>query len=183
MYVSVPGGQSESVDCPSGVPQGSVLGPLLFIIYMNDLPDVVTHSRILMYADDIKLFLPVNSEIDHNLLQHDLDAVSTWCMQWQLKPNPKKCVVLQLKKCDVTKANVLNNVNLGFVDHVKDLGVHVCKNLDFSMHCNAIAASAHSRLYLILRSFISRDRQFLVKMYKTFVSPILEYASPALVSV
>ena len=81
---------SDWVHCLSGVPQGSVLGPLLFVIFTNDLPDIVLNAKIKMYADDVKLYLPVCDITSHALLQDDLNRISVWASTWQLKLNEKK---------------------------------------------------------------------------------------------
>ena len=76
-------------DVLSGVPQGSVLGPLFFVLFINDMPEVV-HNCIALFADDAKLFSGINDDVDHGLLQEDLQALQNWAETWQLKFNAKK---------------------------------------------------------------------------------------------
>ena len=80
----------------SGVPQGSVLGPLLFNIYVNDIPDTVK-SPILLFADDIKIFRSIKTREDYTQLQLDLNCLSEWSLKWKLKFNVSKCNVLHLE--------------------------------------------------------------------------------------
>ena len=72
---------SDTLPVLSGVPQGSILGPLLFILYVNDIPDTVNHSHCYLFADDAKLLKVIKSTSDHNELQEDLSAISSWCKQ------------------------------------------------------------------------------------------------------
>ena len=83
-YVEINGIKSKLLPVLSGVPQGSVLGPLLFLIYINDLPSCISHSCIHLSADDTKLLLDVTKYNDVNL-QHDLQAINNWCKNWYLK--------------------------------------------------------------------------------------------------
>ena len=87
-YVEINGQKSEWQEVTSGIPQGSVLGPLLFLIYINDLPDGIT-STIYMYADDTKLYCEIKSPDDHQILQNDLSKLCTWSKKWLLKFHPK----------------------------------------------------------------------------------------------
>ena len=85
--VVVGGEESDSVPVCSGVPQGSVLGPILFLIYINDLPDTIT-SKVRLFADDTALYLTIEGEKDSATLQHDLDKLSVWERQWDMEFNP-----------------------------------------------------------------------------------------------
>ena len=83
----------------SGVPQGSILGPLLFILYINDLPSVVSPT-MKIFADDVAMYYPVNSASDCKAFQHDLDLNSAWCSKWQMRLNVSKYELLCISnKC------------------------------------------------------------------------------------
>ena len=88
--VVIDGEESESVPVTSGVPQGSVLGPILFLVYIKDLPDEV-RSQVRLFADDTALYLTMESEDDSSALQNDLDILSAWESRWDMEFNPSKC--------------------------------------------------------------------------------------------
>ena len=94
-YVTIDGNQSSTWPVTSGVPQGSILGPLLFLIYINDLPSCINYSHCLLFADDAKIFQMVTSFHDQLLLQIDLHKIEQWCSTWNLQLNPSKCHVLK----------------------------------------------------------------------------------------
>ena len=161
----------------SGVPQGSVLGPLLFLIYINDLPGVIKASQIQLYADDAKIFLARDRLAPTAAgLQRDLTSLQLWCREWQMAINAGKCSVLQIALRGVIPARyTLGDEVVPIETVVKDLGVLVSGRLTFSDHCYAIAGRASARIGLICRAFRSRDMKFMIGMYVTFVRPILEY--------
>ena len=92
--VTVNSGFSSTDLVTSGVPQGSILGPLLFVLYVNDLPSCFKYSKSLLYADDLKLYIPVSEKFDCELLQLDINSLSDWCVTWKLKLNLSKCNVI-----------------------------------------------------------------------------------------
>jgi len=124
----------------SGVPQGSVLGPVLFVCYINDMPATVL-SFIYMYADDTKIGREVGTEEDRKILQADLHRVEQWSDEWQLKFNSKKCKVLHLghdnNKATYSMKNDGVEVPLEHSNKEKDLGVWTDDKLKFCRACRA----------------------------------------------
>ena len=162
----------------SGIPQGSVLGPLLFLIYINDLPEVVK-SDALLFADDTKIFRQVCSQNDALLLQADIDSLTRWSNKWLLKFNTDKCHVLSLGRFDnirYTHRYSLYGEELEHVFDEKDLGVIVDMELSFEDHISAEIKKANGIMELIRRSFSYLDCEMFKKLYTTLVRPHLEYA-------
>ena len=92
MNVVVEGEHSESAPVESGVPQGTVLGPLMFLCHINDLPDTVK-SQVRLFADDCLLYRQIKSQTDHSILQNDLIELEKWAAKWGMRFNAKKCYV------------------------------------------------------------------------------------------
>jgi hypothetical protein len=170
---------SPWLPCSSGVPQGSVLGPLLFILFINDLADVCTHGTLKLYADDATLYAKVNSLADAQLLQNTLCNVLKWSKLWQLPLNIKKCNFMRLKSSSpITFTYCLEGVMLDRVQSAKLLGITICPDLSFSKHCDTIVALAYKRTYLLLTAFTSSNRATMCSLFNTFIRPVLEYATP-----
>jgi hypothetical protein len=177
--VIINGSVSGWLNCTSGVPQGSVLGPLLFLLYINDLPDCVKHSQIYLYADDAKIFKSVTCRLDCFLLQQDIDAIVAWCSYWQLKLNISKCLYMRFGLVDRPYMEYnMSGIALRNVASTPDLGVIFDSKLSFSQHCNSVANNGFKRAHMLLRCFYTRDRKLLMKLFNTFVLPVLEYNSP-----
>ena len=92
--------KSDTVPVTSGVPQGSLLGPILFLIYINDLPDR-TRSKVRLFADDMAIYLAVSNLQDAQILQQDLDQLHKWELQWDMEFNPSKCVVIHVTRAKI----------------------------------------------------------------------------------
>ena len=177
-FVKVNDEISECLPVISGVPQGSVLGPLLFIIFINDLPEIVT-SSIYLFADDTKLMRKITSKHEADALQKDIDALEAWAKKWLLKFNIDKCHVLTLgnfENTQYTKRYKLNGKEIEHVFEEKDLGVHIDSELSFDKHVSTIVNKANSIVGLIRRSFSHLDGPLFKKLYTCFVRPHLEYA-------
>ena len=177
---------SEYAMVKSGVPQGSVLGPLLFLIYINDLPSAITSSSIQLFADDCKLFLSVHDITSKEDLQSDLENVHRWCETNQLTLATSKCTVLHLgRRTNPQYTYVLDSQPLPSLTCARDLGVLISDDLNFTEHCNTIANGATWKANMIYNCFKSRRLEFLLFMYKVYVRSRLEYAttvwSPSLV--
>ena len=94
IFVSSNGVSSECLPVLSDVPQGSVLGPLLLVIFINNLPDVITYSSTYLFTDNTMLVTSIQSEIDSFLLQHDINSLEEWCINWNFFLNTQKCAAM-----------------------------------------------------------------------------------------
>ncbi len=173
---------SASQWCPvlSGIPQGSVLGPMLFVAFINDLPECV-HSMVQMFADDTKLFRIIKNISDSTELQEDLTNLQEWSDKWQLRFNAAKCKVMH-----IGRQNEKQQYKMGDKDQEvvltetvveKDLGVNVDNTLTFSDHIQQAATKANNILGMIRRSYSYIDMQVLRQLYTSLVRPILEYGN------
>ena len=165
----------------SGIPQGSVLGPLLFLIFVNDLPDWIT-SNIGMFADDTKIWTQIVSKEDSGKLQEDLDNLSKWSEKWLLQFNPEKCVVMHIGHNVDTHYYIQQEAKkweLQSVTEEKDLGVVISNDLKVSRQCSHAAGKASKVLGMIRRQFKNLDKPSFLILYKGFIRPHLEYAIQA----
>ena len=166
---------SDQVSLSSGVVQGSCIGPLLFILYINDVVGVIGKDcQCKLYADDLKIYSEIKTQQDENLLQGSLDALTRWSIDWQLTISTRKCAILNIhhKSTAPSRDYTLADCIIPTCEAVKDLGVTVDCDLKFTLHINNIAARAHSRANLIHKCFVSRDRESLLRTYITCPSAI-----------
>ena len=159
----------------SGVPQGSVLGPLLFLIYINDLPDCLTPPvKVKIFADDTKLYSARYSTEDP-AFSNSLSEFCNWSSKWQLNIACQKCNVISFGNLAVPSIKYsLSSIVLEEVSSIRDLGVFLSSDLKFHIHCSAIAAKAHHRCALLLKGFHSNDVSILLQLFTTYVRPLLE---------
>ena len=172
--VGLEGEYSEWATVLSGVPQGSVLGPILFLIYINDI-DVDLISTIFKFADDSKLLNCVNSLQGIEEIRRDLRRLENWASDWQMQFNIDKCSVIHLGKNNPNSRYTLCNKEIKSTTNERDLGVIVDSSMKFSEHCNAIARSANATLGMIKRNIVSRNKNIITKIYKALVRPKLDY--------
>ena len=149
--VMVEGEHSRKDSVLSGVPQGTVLGPLLFLLFVNDLPNCVSEgTRTRLFADDCLVYREIRSQQDRVQLQADLDALGAWSARWGMRFNTSKCEILQvgtgLRTLPATHFYTLNGDVLKLVSSAKYLGVLLTHNLSWSEHIHAMAAKANSKL-------------------------------------
>ena len=176
-YVEINGQKSEWQKVTSGIPQGSVLGPLLFLIYINDLPDGIT-STIYMYADDTKLYREIKSPDDHQILQNDLSKLCTWSKKWLLKFHPKKCSCLTIgKKLESPSYSYdLSSHIIEQVKSIKDIGVTMDSELSFDEHINIKIDTANKIVGIIRRSYRYLNCESFLPLYKCLVRSHFDYA-------
>ncbi len=167
---------SECQAVTSGVPQGSVLGPLLFLLYVNDIAEIVSGVKIKLFADDIKIY--AESCDGENKIQENLDRIELWAKKWQLNLACKKCVVLRIGKDKSDCVYRINDVPLENVSQFRDLGVLMSHDQKSSVHCQSIAATALSRVGILFRAFHTNNVDVLSKAYVTYIRPLLESATP-----
>ncbi len=179
--VSVNNQHSQLLPVSSGVPQGSILGPLLFLIYINDMP-LCVKCGIFLFADDTKCCHRIQSLSDVRSLQSDLDSLSEWSEKWMLPFNVSKCIVLHLRR-STSQPSVntysLNKVHIPDKPHHRDLGLMIHQNLNWSTHYNTILAKAYKILYMLKRTFSSANSIVTKKaLYIALVRSQVTYCSP-----
>ena len=162
----------------SGIPQGSVLGPILFLMFIDDLDEGLT-SRILKFADDTKIFRVVNGPEDRNALQEDLGRLSEWSEIWQMKFNVDKCKVMHLGPKNMHWNYSMGGRHLKEATEEKDLGVIITNDLKVEAQCSAACIKANRMLGLIRRTVVNKRRTILTTLYKSLVRPHLEYSTAA----
>lgn len=168
--------KSEWRNVVSGVPQGSVLGPVLFLIYINDLPDSI-NSVVKIFADDTKIFRTVGNPEEGRMLQDDIDTLATWSGAWQLPFNIEKCKVMHLGTRNLEQEYKMNGMVLQETSSEKDLGITVDNKLRFHLHTAQAVAKGFKMLGLIKRSFEKLDKDTVPLLFKAMVRPSLEYGN------
>ena len=182
--VVVDGAESDTVPVLSGVPQGSVLGPLLFLIYINDLPNAAIHPSAIvnLFADDVLLYHTVSNISDYLIVQESINSVEQWSSSNYLSLNTLKCkcMLISRKKQPLQPVHplLLNGDVLERVDNYKYLGILLTHDLSWSPHISAICAKARRIVGLIYRRFYGNTDQDTIKqLYVSLVRPHLEYGS------
>ena len=179
--VMVNGHLSDAASVKSGVPQGSVLGPLLFLILISDIDKDIVDSFLSSFADDTRIGKSVSSEEDASGLQGDLNKVYEWATLNNMSFNNSKFELLRyglntdLK--DGTSYESLDGSQIETKTHVKDLGVIMSNSGSFSEHINRTCRKARDMCSWILRTFSSRSPILMITLWKSLVQPILDYCS------
>ena len=165
----------------SGVPQGSVLGPLLFILYVNDLPDEV-QSSLWLFADDSKMFRSITTVEDSVQLQNDINLLLAWCYKWQMSFNNTKCRFMTVGRISNARHYTMDTYSGDFsipiTEEETDLGVVFNKNLKFTNHVSHCVRKANRILGIINHTFRKLNPHIFRLLYVSLVRPHLEYASP-----
>ena len=176
--VLVEGQSSEKVPVVSGVPQGSVLGPVLFLIFIKDLPDNM-NSRTRLFADDCLLYGQITFETDQRLLQEDLDRLATWEKTWRIEFNPQKCSVMRISRARVARnfQYHLKGASLAEEQSSKYLGVDLWSNLSWKNHISQITKKSNNMLGFLLRNLQQASEETKAQAYFTMVRSNLDYCS------
>ena len=182
--VQVNGSRSSWRNVTSGIPQGSVLGPILFVLFVNDLPNNVI-SDVFMSADNTKLFREIVDQNDQNFIEEDLDILFDWSKTWLLQFHPDKCKVLPISGRNTTheppnykmKKYEGGCTNLENVKSEKDIGVTIDTNLTFANHIQNQVNKANQIVGLTRRSFVHLDNRTFTLVFKVLVRLNLEYAN------
>ena len=180
--VNMNGSISASAPVTSGIPQGSVLGPILFVIYINDLPEVIDKDSLaFLFADDTKLFREIKSEHDIKTLQNDINEVVKWSNIWLLKFHPDKCKHMGIAINKSTQLAHHYNMDGHLLEKSKcekDIGVYIDEKLNFKQHINNAVNKANRVLGVARRTFDTLDHSSFTFIFKGLVRPHLEYGAP-----
>ena len=168
-------------DVESGVPQGSVLGPVCFVIFINILDLVIKDPQTFLskFADDTKIGRSIKNKSDSLNLQESLNCLSQWCTDWEMKFNESKCKVLHIGKNNERFDYSLNGLTLEKVEYEKDIGVTIQSDLKPTIQCLNAAKKANQIIGQMSRSFTYRDKHVWINLYKSYVRPHLEYCIQA----
>ena len=177
--VVIDGETSSPAEVTSGVPQGTVLGPTLFLIYINDIAENIK-SNIRLFADDCVVYRQIDSTQDHVILQEDLNNLFDWSNTWQMKFNVDKCVIMNIGNLKIKAKHEYkrNNQILETVKHHPYLGVELTDNMKYNNHINTITSKASRVLGFVKRNLKHCPRTVKERAYQTLVRPKLEYSSP-----
>jgi len=162
----------------SGVVQGSGIGPVMFIVFIDQLAKLFDkhHITAKLFADDLKVYLKIESVDDAARLQVALDLITEWSCAWQLSVSVTKCSLLNVGHTHVTADYQLAGSVLTTTEYCRDLRVTITCNLSMSRHISEITTKAHQRANCI-RSFTSGDEDLLIHTFVVYVRPIVEYNS------
>ena len=163
----------------SGVPQGSVIGPALFLLYINDITANI-QSKMRLFADDSVIYREIHTENDISILQQDLQTLSDWSVKWHMAFNVKKCASLTItrKRTPIQHNYKIANETIPRADKYKYLGVTITKDLRWNTHCQLIL-KANKTLGLLRRTLSPCSKEVKSKAYMSLVRPQLEYGAEA----
>ena len=178
MHIVIHGRYSYWTDVTSGVPQGSVLGTTLFLMFINDLEEGV-QSAVLKFADDTKLYIEVTKEEGGELFQEDLDKCTEWEKHWMMEFNAAKCKVLHAGRTNRMKENTMEGKILEKLQEEKDLGVMVHKAMNGSKQVTEAVKKANRALAQLRRTITNNEIDTVIPIYKATVRSHLEYCVQA----
>jgi exonuclease III len=177
--VLINGAASEWLPVTSGVPQGSILGPLLFLLYINDLPSVLSDDTLCaIFADDTKIYRHINSHMDLEILQRDINNALNWSQKWGLNFNQSKCTAISLKRNNNPTEYIykMGNDALTRTQDAPDLGVKITSTLNWNPHINDITNKAFRRMWFLVRTLgYEAPSQSKLTTYISLVRSLIEY--------
>ena len=176
LKVLIEGEASEEAVVESGVPQGTVLWPLLFLCHLNDLPNAVT-STVRLFADDCLLYKEINCTADQEELQNDIDNLGKWVEQWGMRFNATKCQILQIKPKHKSYIYKMGGIPLQVVTDCLYLGVNLSHDLSWKKHINQITKKASSTVGFLRRNLRNCPQDCKKLAYISLARSKLEYAA------
>lgn len=182
--VVINGCNSSPYTMTTGVPQGSHLGPILFNVFINDIPDIIINSQCFLFADDLKLSRRVDNPNEAFKLQEDLDSLSRWCKQNHMTLNTNKCYHIRFSRkkhnCCKDVTYRIDDIPLKQVQQIRDLGILLDSELRFDTHIDKITSKAFKTLGFILRNTKEfRQPDSIILLYNALVRSCLEYCCVA----
>jgi hypothetical protein len=178
--IVINGHESETITVTSGVPQGSIIGPLLFVIYINDINKCFTHCKFLLYADDLKIYRTIENNNDHHKFQDDLNRLTAYCEEnkLSLSLDKCKCITFTKKKTPTHYNYSLCNTHLDRVQNIRDLGVIIDTKLTLDLHIESICNKAYKMYGFVVRACKEfRIPATFIHIYKSLIRSQLEYAT------
>ena len=177
--VIVEGSTSELATVISGVPQGTVLGPILFLVYVNDLTAAMEYADIKLFADDSKLTLTIKNYEDHLKLEKDIHSAIIWSLLNNMELNMKKFQLIQHGDHeDLKLPYIIDDKNTLYkANNIKDLGVIISENLSWDTHITNTVNLGKKYTSWILRCFKSRQAGIILQLFRSYVIPLIEYGS------
>ena len=178
LCVLVEGAKSDPAHVVSGVPQGTLMGPLLFLLHINDLSENVT-SEVRLFADDCLLYLPIHNASDQIALQRDLYSLVEWGNKWGMKFNAKKCESIRMcrKRILLTRMYTISGQILQEVSSARYLGVNITNKLAWSEHVALTTKKSNGTLAFLRRNLKTCPKKIMENTYTSLVRPVLEYGA------
>ena len=167
---------TEWLNVTSGVPQGTIIGPVAFLIYINDIINNIK-CQCMLYADDCVLYSCVNNANDAEMLQHDLDRVIKWSHRWSMDFNVNKCKVMHMTKKNNISFNsyYMNGSKLEVPETEKYLGVHINHKFSWKCHVDVVKKDCYQKLGIVKRVFSKCNNDIKSQLYKQLIRPKLDY--------
>ena len=177
--VVVNGVKSDWAPVLSGVPQGTVLGPLLFSLYINDISSDIEYE-IRLFADDCVCYREIEEEVDTMNLLRDIDRLGSWARKWGMRFQPVKCSMMQLTRKRTKKIHAsytLEVTDLENVESINYIGVTITRDLRWKTHVSNVCTKANRSLGFLRRNIYSCPKEVKEVAYKGLVRPVLDYGS------